>query len=126
MLNVVDVISRLKMFGYDVIDGDVLLIEYSCVRMEQHIRNYCNVKEPPDELLFVATDAVCADILRLKLLKGELPDVEKIVNSISSIREGDVQVTYGDATEPSKQLNALLDGMALSTSELNRFRRMVW
>lgn len=126
MINRVDVISRLKMFGYDVIDDDVTLIDYECYAMEQYINNYCHTTEPPAELLFVATDAVCANILRLKLFKGELPNIDAMVKSISSIKEGDVQVTYTGASEASKQLETLLNSMNLKSSDLNKFRRMVW
>lgn len=126
MLNTVDVVSRLRMFGYDVIDDDVTLIDYSCQSMEQRICNYCNVKEPPDELLFIATDAVCAEILRLKLIKGELPNIDDVLKAITSIKEGDVQISYTGNDTAYKQLTLILDAMDLKPSILNKFRKMVW
>lgn len=126
MLNVVDVCTRLRTFGYDVIDGDVITIDYLCRKVEQDINTYCNICEPPEELRFRATDAVCGEFLQEKLIKGELPSVEKTLRAVSSIKEGDVQVNFGGNSTFEAQLSAVLDSLALRTSDLNRFRRFPW
>lgn len=126
MLNVVDVCTRLRTFGYDVIDEDVILVDYLCRKVEQDINTYCNTEEPPEELRFRATDAVCGEFLGQKLIKGELPNIDKVLRGVTSIKEGDVQVNYGGNQTYEQILSQKLDALQLRTSDLNRFRRFVW
>lgn len=126
MLNVVDVCTRLRTFGYDVIDEDVILVDYLCRKVEQDINIYCNTEEPPEELRFRATDAVCGEFLGQKLIKGELPNIDKVLRGVTSIKEGDVQVNYGGNQTYEQILSQKLDALQLRTSDLNRFRRFVW
>lgn len=128
MLNVVDVMSRLRTFGYDAIDEDLLLADYTCRKVEQQICNYCNLTldEIPEALLFDATDAVCAEILKMKLVRGELPNLDKVLKSVSTIKEGDTQISYGGADTYAELLTGMLDGMRLTPLQLNKFRRFVW
>lgn len=126
MLNVVDVCTRLRTFGYDVIDEDVILVDYLCRKVEQDINIYCNTEEPPEELRFRATDAVCGEFLDQKLIKGELPNIDKVLRGVTSIKEGDVQVNYGGNQTYEQILSQKLDALQLRTSDLNRFRRFVW
>lgn len=126
MLNVVDVCTRLRTFGYDVIDDDVITVDYLCRKVEQDINTYCNIEEPPEELRFRATDAVCGEFLQQKLIKGDLPSIEKVLRSVSSIKEGDTQVTFGGNQTYEQLLAAKLAALELRTSDLNRFRRFPW
>lgn len=128
MLNVVDVMSRLRTFGYDAVDEDLLLADYTCRKVEQSICNYCNLTldELPDALVFDATDAVCAEILKHKLVRGELPNYEKVFKTVYSITEGDTKIDYGGGSVSAELLTNLLDAMALTPMQLNKFRRMVW
>lgn len=128
MLNVVDIMSRLRTFGYDAIDEDILLADYLARKCEQQICNYCNISldDIPDSLVFDATDAVCAEFLKMKLIRGEIPHLDRVFQGISSIKEGDTQINYGGASTYATMLSELLDGMALTPMILNKYRRFVW
>lgn len=118
-----NVILRLSGFGYTVTDADQGLLTYVIAKIEQDIKNFCNIAEVPDELGYAWTEAVCADFLRSKLSTGTLENVSGIVKSIS---EGDTTVSFSETSTPESQLLTCLNSMSLKMSDLVRFRKMVW
>lgn len=101
------------------------MVEYTIRKVEQSILNYCNLKRVPAPLKFQYIDAVCGDILQLKLSQNALPNLTAVTNGVASIKQGDTQVTFGTSTQ-TEQIDKLLASLALKTCELNRFRRMAW
>lgn len=117
------VITRLKMFGVTVSDADMFMIAYAIDKIEQDIKNFCNITEVPEELYYQWSDAVCADFLRSKLSTGQLENVSSIVKSIA---EGDTTVNFSESATPEAQLLECITKMSLDLNGLVRFRKLVW
>lgn len=120
------VIERLRGFGYDAIDDDMLMLDQLCQKVRQDILNYCNIPEIPIELHYRYIDAVAGEFLGIKLLNGELPNIKEVAQSISSIKEGDTQINYGDNAQYEKIMFDSLNNLKLKESELNKFRCLSW
>ncbi len=120
------VIERLRGFGYDAIDTDMLLLDYLCQKVRQDILNYCNIPELPKELHYRYIDAVVSEFLSMKLLNGGLPNIQEIAQAINSIKEGDTQINYGNSAEYEKAMFSALNNLQLKESELNKFRCLSW
>lgn len=125
LITVENVVTRLRTLGYDAIDDDLALVEYTIRKVGTDIMNYCNVDKVPPLLRFRYIDAVCGEILQLKLSQNALPNLAPVVNGVTSIKQGDTQVSFGESTQ-SEQLSKQLEALALTKGELNRFRRLVW
>lgn len=86
----------------------------------QAVMTYCNREDIPSELRFVHANMV------IDLINGENrskdPDGQ---TAVSSIKEGDVQVSFGSARIESREraTQALIFDYA---KQLNRFRKLRW
>lgn len=120
----VDVVKRLKGFGYTVVETDNMFIDYLISKVEQEIKNLTNLGEIPLGLKYAWIDAVCAEFLNAQYVSGKLDNIEAMV--VSSVKEGDTTVSYATSGSPQKQFLTMLDGMRLKPSEIVRYRVMVW
>lgn len=120
------VISRLKQLGYEALDADLALIEYTSHKVTQEIFNYCNIRSLPRQLIYEATDAVCGEILRAKLSTNSIPNLSDVISGVSAIKQGDSQITFSDKSTQVEQLITLLASLELDKTQLDRFRRMAW
>lgn len=123
--------KRLESFGYSVTGSDDDLIDFCISKVEQHIKNFCNIPAVPDELQEVAVDMVCGELLNMKFLTGSLDDLSGLnleVRGVKTITEGDTTVQFAD-TDPSDAakftslINDLIHGRE---GDLICFRRMRW
>lgn len=126
MISAIQVVSRLMAFGYDAIDTDLPLVEYAIKKITDDVRNYTNVDGTPESLDCRLIDAVCAEILGMKLALGTLPMLEGVPEKIKSMTQGDVSVTYNASDSLETKLKACIDAMKLRPADLNKFRVMVW
>ena len=86
--------QRLIGWGYTMEDIDFFAVEFLISKVENYIHNYCNIAETPKELEETEIDMICVEFLKGKALSGGL-DLSGIqIDSISSITEGDVSVSY--------------------------------
>lgn len=124
---------RLLCLGFDT--TNILhfntFINYAINKVENHIKNYCNISKIPDGLYELLVDGVCGELLKTlkdsNLLNAENFDLDTAVKSIT---EGDVSVTYavneGSATDEQK-LTALINSLAdIDKNCLTRYRRLNW
>ena len=87
------VISRLKMLGYDATMDDYNHIEYELTKTTNYVKNYCNITEIPEILDYRIVDRICADFLYYKKNSGSLEGFNYDA-VIKSIKEGDTTVQY--------------------------------
>lgn len=125
-----DVVERLTALGYSLEEGDTLSLQFVISDVEQYIKNFCNIKEIPEELYCVAVDMAAGKLLKAKQAIGtnvcEGVDFEN--DNIKQIAEGDVSITYNSDSSNSAtaRYNALIDSLCNRDSELLAFRRLRW
>lgn len=125
-----DVVERLTALGYNLEEGDTLSLQFAINDVEQYIKNFCNIKEIPEELYYVAVDMAAGEFLKEKLATGtktcEGVDFEN--DNIKQITEGDVSITYNsdNSNSATARYNALLDSLCNRDNELLAFRKLRW
>lgn len=126
MIEVREVVSRLMAFGYDCVDTDIPLIAFAIKKITDDVRNYTNVDGTPESLDCRLIDAVCGEILGMKLALGTLPSLENIPEKITSMSQGDVSVSYAPNASPEEKLMACIESMKIRPSDLDKFRVLSW
>jgi len=105
-----DVTARLASFSYTVTEGDSWVLGFIITKIENHIKNDCNVDAVPDGLREIVVDMVVGEFLLSKKSTGQLTGID-ISAMEKSIQEGDTTVTFafgsGDKT-PEKRLDELI------------------
>lgn len=105
-----DVTARLTSFGYEVTAGDSWGLDFIIQKVENHIKNDCNVDAVPEGLHNIAVDMVVGEFLLSKKSTGQLTGFN-LDAAIKQIQEGDTSVTFaigeGDST-PEKRLDVLI------------------
>jgi len=124
-----DVIARLASFGYEVTVGDSWGLDFIIQKVENHIKNDCNVDAVPEGLHNVAVDMVVGEFLLSKKSTGQLTGFN-LDAAIKQIQEGDTSVTFaigeGDST-PEKRLDVLISYlMNYGKSDFASYRCFKW
>lgn len=124
-----DVKERLASFDYQVTEADSWMLTFLIQKVENHIKNICNVSTIPEELLNIAIDMVVGEFLLNKKSIGSLKGFD-LEAAIKQIQEGDTSITYaigdGDLT-PEKRLDLLIDYlMNRGKNELLSYRCIKW
>ena len=103
--------ERLASFDYQVTEADSWILTFLIQKVENHIKNTCNLSMIPEELLNIAVDMVVGEFLLNKKSIGNLAGFNLEI-AIKQIQEGDTSITYaigeGDLT-PEKRLDLLID-----------------
>lgn len=122
--------ARLEGFGYAASDEDNMLLELCRRRVEDSIRNLCNIPEGgdiPNELSSVVVDRTCGEFLFAKRGSGRLEIGELDLSAVKQIVEGDVSVSFSEGSSDSERLDVLIGRlMSCGERELVRFRRIRW
>lgn len=128
MIDANEVKDRLKQLEYEVKESDETALFFCISRVEEHIKNVCNVEEVPEELHYKSIDMVCGEFLKAKLATGELEGYTIADNRlIKTISEGDTTITYQDSsTDSYTELNEFVNGLATASSDLYCFRKLRW
>jgi len=105
-----DVKQRLSSFGYEVIEDDTWVLEFIIQKVENYIKNNCNIDTIPEGLHQIAVDMSVGEFLLNKKSTGQLTGID-LEAAIKQIQEGDTSVTFaygdGDST-PEKRLDNLI------------------
>lgn len=103
----------------DKLPGDTLLGLF-VAEVGQTILTYLNRTDMPKELTFTHANMV-VDMITGENRKND-PDAQ---SSVSAIKEGDVQVTFGSAKVESRE-RATEQLLFDYSKQLNKFRKMRW
>lgn len=114
---------RLLGFGYEMLEGDVALIEYLISKVEQDIKNATNLEEVPEGLSYCWVDGVCYEFLNLALSQGKIQNVDRIAKSI---QEGDTTVSFDNELTPEARLLKAINALRITRSDTTKYRVMVW
>lgn len=120
------VLKRLEILGYECVEGDEFLIAFSIQKIENTIKNECNVTEIPDGLKYIAVDMICGEILLNKKQTNSLGDNFSIDSVLKSVKLGDTTVQLDDESDESK-LNVLINHLInYGTDEFICYRKLKW
>jgi len=117
--------ERLQSLGYTSTDTDDWMMGFCKEKVENHIKNSCNVTEVPEGLQSVAVDMVCGEFLFGKKQSGQSVgiDFEAVVKSIA---EGDTTVTFDTSTSLEAKYDALIVYLRHSEVDFATYRRIKW
>lgn len=126
------ILQRLVSFGYKPIEEDSWMITFCMQKVENHIKNSCNISEIPDGLIEIEIDRICGEFLFSKKQSGQLNadngfDVDM---AIKQVQAGDTNVTFavGEGSETLEtKLNALISYlMNFGEGDFVCYRQIKW
>lgn len=123
------VLNRLVSFGYCLKEDDSWAICFAIQKVENHIKNSCNVTSIPDGLFHIAVDKVCGEYLLAKKQTGKLnlSDLDLSGGAITQISEGDTTVQFAAGASDEDKFNTLVNFLINhGEGELVCFRQIKW
>lgn len=126
------ILQRLISFGYKPSEADSWMITFCMQKVENHIKNSCNISEIPDGLKEIEIDRICGEFLFSKKQSGQLNanngfDVEM---TIKQVQAGDTNVTFavGEGSETLEaKLNTLISYlMNYGEGDFVCYRQIKW
>ena len=126
------ILHRLHDFGYILKEEDSWIITFCMQKVENHIKNSCNISEIPDELKEIEIDRICGEFLFSKKQSGQLNaengfDIEM---AIKQVQAGDTNVTFavGEGSETLEtKLNTLISYLLnIGESDFICYRQIKW
>lgn len=124
-----DVLNRLESLGYTLKDSDDWVISFAVQKIENTIKNECNVTMIPDGLKNVAVDMICGEILYSLKNSGKLEGFNLEV-ALQSVQAGDTNVTFAvgqGSKTPEQRLDALLSYLISNgRGEFVCYRKFKW
>lgn len=117
-----EVIALIKsLTNIDVTDDSIINFVYNSEK--QHILNDCNLNELPKELEYVAIERAAGRFLELKF-KDMLSDED--LNVVTSIKEGDTQVQFGDVNNETRLKGVIASLLRGRESDMACYRKLKW
>lgn len=123
-----DIAARLLCLGYIVTSEDTWLIDFTISKIENDIKNQCNVDVIPDELYQTKVDMIVGDFLFVKKNMGQLTDLDFSV-AVKSIQEGDTNITFAigsGSSTPEQRFDAIVNSLRNPSINFGSFRRIKW
>lgn len=123
--------ERLESFGYVLKDGDEAILAFSIQKVENTIKNDCNLPSIPEGLENIAIDMAIGEFLTAK--KTFSPDDIEGIDldyAVKQIQEGDTNTVFvtgeGNLT-PEQRLNIFLNYLLThGRDEFACYRRLRW
>lgn len=123
--------ERLQSFGYEVKNGDEAIIAFSIQKVENTIKNDCNVSSIPDGLENIAVDMATGEFLTAK--KTFSPDSIAGLDldyAVKQIQTGDTNTVFatgeGSLTAEQRLNNFLNYLLTYGRNEFSCFRKIKW
>ena len=123
--------ERLRSIGYAVKDSDDIAINFAMQKVENTIKNDCNISAIPDGLMNIAIDMVVGEFLMSKktFAPNELLNLN-LDSAIKQIQEGDTNISFavGEGSKTDEQrLDGFLDYLLnYGRDEFITYRRFRW
>ena len=96
------IVKRLEVLSYKVTSEDKFMIMFTAQKIEQHIKNVCNLLELPEGLKYVYVDMVCGEFLQCKYNLNQLDDDNFSIEDAVSVSLGEARVSFVDASSNKK------------------------
>ena len=123
--------ERLESLGYVLKDGDEVILTFSIQKVENTIKNDCNVPSIPDGLMNIAIDMAVGEFLLSKKTFApndlESLDLEYAVKQIQTGDTNTVFATGEGCLTPEQRLTSFISYLlSYGKAEFNLFRRIRW
>lgn len=123
------VLNRLVSFGYTLQETDAWELCFCMMKVENHIKNTCNINSVPEGLIQVAVDRVCGEFFNGRKASGQLiiGDLD-FDGAVSSIKEGDASVNFDTGTSDDEKFSVFLNYLMHEGEEgdLVCYRKLKW
>lgn len=122
------VLKRLDSFGCTPTTYDAFIIGFSIEKMEQTIKNECNLDELPEGLIPTTVDMICGEILSTKYRTGrlELSSMD-LDGALTSVNVGGASVSFDNTSSDESKLNALILALRnVGRGEFSCYRKIKW
>lgn len=122
------VLKRLDSFGYEPTEADAFCIGFSVQKIENNIKNECNVAKLPEGLTNVAVDMVCGEVLGTLYRTGKLNISSlDLDGAISSVSAGDTSVSFDNNTSDDGKFSTLLGLLQYNgRGDFACYRKLTW
>ena len=122
------VLNRLVSFGYELKEDDSWILCFATQKVENHIKNFCNITAVPNGLYHVAVDMVCGEFLFGKKQTGQLVIADlDLTGAIQQISEGDTSVTFVSGASDEEKFNQMIQHlMSKGEGDFICFRKLRW
>lgn len=122
------VLKRLESFGYKVKIDDAWVIGFCANKVENHIRNSCNISSIPIELYEVAVDRTCGEFLLALKNTGKLELNElDLSGAITQLKEGDTTIQFANGSSEDEKFTMYLNYLLTkSEGDLVCYRKLKW
>lgn len=122
------VLKRLDSLGYEPMQKDVFAIGFSVQRVENIIKNDCNITEIPEGLVCHAVDMVCGDFLSNMYRTGQLElSSLDLDGALASVTVGGASVSFENGTSDGSKFNTLISELIGSgRGEFACYRTIRW
>ncbi|EIC94620.1 hypothetical protein HMPREF9970_0285 [Lachnoanaerobaculum saburreum F0468] len=123
--------ERLRSIGYAVKDSDDIAINFAMQKVENTIKNDCNISAIPDGLMHIAIDMVVGEFLISKktFAPNDLLNFN-LDSAIKQIQEGDTNISFavGEGSKTDEQrLDSFIDYLLnYGRDEFIAYRRFRW
>ena len=123
--------ERLQSIGYAVKDSDDIAINFAMQKVENTIKNDCNVSAIPDGLMHVVINMVVGEFLMSKktFAPNDLLNFN-LDSAIKQIQEGDTNISFavGEGSKTDEQrLDSFIDYLLnYGRDEFITYRRFRW
>lgn len=122
-------IYRLKTLGYICKDDDYVLIDFCTSKVQNHVKNFCNIDIIPNGLDEVIVDRICGEVLFSLKQTGQLDETFNLEMAVKQVQTGDTSVTFaiesGNTSE--QRLEKLISSLKVyGESDLIRYRKIKW
>lgn len=122
------ILKRLDSFGCDITMNDIFCIAFSVQKVENSIKNDCNVTDVPEGLTNTAVDMVCGEVLDVLYRTGALSldniDLDGVIASVSA---GDTSVSFDNSTSDDGKFTILVQLLKNSgRGEFACYRSIKW
>ena len=122
------VLKRLDSFGYAATEEDAFRVAFSVQKVENSIKNDCNISDIPESLVNVAVNMVCGEFLNVQYRTGRLTlDNLDLDGAIASVSAGDTSVSFDNNTSDESKFITLLEIMQNNgRGEFVCYRKIRW
>ena len=122
------VLKRLDSFGCVPTENDAFMIAFSMQKVENSIKNDCNTSNIPQNLINIAVDMICGEVLSVKYRTGQLELSSLDLNgAIAAVTVGGASVSFDNNTSDAGKFDVLISLLANNgRGELACYRSIKW
>lgn len=123
--------ERLQSFGYTLKDGDEVILNFSIQKVENTIKNDCNVSSIPDGLVNIAVDMAIGEFLTVKktFSPNDIAGLD-LDFAVKQIQTGDTNTVFAtgeSSLTPEQRLNAFVSYLlTYGRDEFSCYRKIRW